>query len=543
MAGPPEWTHAAGGWLARLAERLGLRWRAGAPYEATRRRLLLLNLGVVSAILLVMAVAVYAAESQALQEQVDQALISRSQLDRDVDAQAIVLSETGQGFILPGPDQGPGQQDGPYQPMSPNIFTLVIASDGTLVLDPDDVSQVGLPDLASARAAMTGDHPHPVTVTYGGQAYRVLSVPLGYHGQLVGALQIGESLAFMQQQLSDLALRLLLVGAGMLALTAAASLYLSDRALRPMREAYERQRQFAAAASHELRTPLAFVRSQLELVTRRMQRAGAGGQTSGAPAGGAPAADGALLATSEEDLRDTLNEVDYMTRLVRDLLLMARDQSDHRSIAWEPVDIAELAREAAATIQPAAAARGLRLETRGGGEPLWVDGDRDRLRQLLLILLENATHYTPAGGTIWIETSQARGSLLARRRPLAQVVVGDTGVGIPLESQERIFEAFYRAEGHTSRQASEPTGAQAQVANRGGAGLGLALARWIVTAHEGELALRSAPGEGSVFTVSLPERAGSLVSGDDAPRESEKSETRAAAPIAADSASRPATRA
>jgi signal transduction histidine kinase len=496
MSVTPEsrWTRAALDWFAGLARRLGLRRATDAPYEATRRRLLLLNLGVVSAILIVMAVAVYAAESQALQQQVDQALINRAQLDRDVDAQLIVVTESGQGFVLPGQpggDQSPDQQNERYEPDSPNIFALVIAGNGTLVLDPAGVSSVGLPDLASARQVMAGARGQPVTVTYSGETFRVLNTPLFYHGQLVGALQVGESLAFMNTQLADLALRLVLIGIGMLALTAAASLYLADRALQPMRAAYDRQRQFAAAASHELRTPLAFVRSQLELVTRRLQRA------AGDQAGAEKAEQGALatsLATSEEDLRDTLNEVDYMTRLVRDLLLMARDQSDHRSIAWEPVDVAELAREVAGTIQPAATARDLKLEIPLVTAPLWVDGDRDRLRQLLLILLENATHYTPAGGTVWIESSQTRGPLLARRRPLAQIVIGDTGVGIAPEHQERIFEAFYRAEGHTDG------------GNRGGAGLGLALARWIVSAHEGELTLRSAPGEGSVFTISLPER-------------------------------------
>ena len=502
---PPRWrgwARAASAWLAGLAQRLGSR-PADAPYEATRRRLLLLNLGVVSAILIVMAIAVYAAESQALQQQVDRALINRAQLDRDIDAQAIIASESGQGFILPSPpggDQSPDQQNERYEPDSPNIFALVIASDGTLVLDPAGVSSVGLPDLASARQVMAGARGQAVTVTYSGETFRVLNTPLFYHDQLVGALQVGESLSFMNTQLADLALRLLLIGIGMLALTAAASLYLADRALQPMRAAYERQRQFAAAASHELRTPLAFVRSQLELVTRRLQRV-SGGEKAGSPATSLATS----LATSEEDLRDTLNEVDYMTRLVRDLLLMARDQSDHRSIAWEPVDIAELAREAAGTIQPAAAARKLKLEIPAASAPLWADGDRDRLRQLLLILLENATHYTPAGGTVWIETSQTRGPLLARRRPLVQIVVGDTGVGIAPESQERIFEAFYRAEGHNDG------------GNRGGAGLGLALARWIVSAHEGELTLRSAPGEGSVFTISLPERSERVSEGEPDP--------------------------
>jgi signal transduction histidine kinase len=477
-------------WLINSARRLY--GDSGAPYEATRRRLLLLNLGVVSAILLVMAVSVYAAESQALQQQVDQSLINRSRLDNNIDAQAILAYLQGGGFSLPpGDGVGPDQSDDGSGAYGPNIFTLVIAANGTVVLDPSGVSKVGLPDLASARAAMVSDPdslPPPVTVTYHGQDYRLFSVPLIAQNQVVGALQVGESLAFMQEQLRELAIRLLLVGMGMLALTAAASLYLADRALEPMRLAYERQRQFTAAASHELRTPLAFVRSQLELVMRRLQRASA------AESGGSSTPT-ALLATSEEDLSDTLNEVDYMTRLVRDLLLIARDQTDHRGIAWEPVDIAELARDVAGTIQPAASERSLQLDVRGARDGVWVDGDRDRLRQLLLILLENATHYTPAGGSIWIETRQARGSLLSRRRPLAQVIVGDTGIGIAPETLPRIFEAFYRAEGHTDGGG-----------NRGGAGLGLALARWIVTAHQGEITVSSAPGQGSVFTISLPER-------------------------------------
>lgn len=368
----------------------------------------------------------------------------------------------------------------------------MIAAGGTLVLDPSGVSEIGFPDMADAQPVLLGQRPYPPrTVTYHGQDFRIVTAPVFAHDQqLVGALQVGQSLSPMYQQLRDLALRLLLVGIGMLALTAAASLYLADRALRPMRLAYERQRQFTAAASHELRTPLAFVRSQLELVSRRLQRA-----ASSTPAGsGATASAPDMLATSEEDLRDTLNEVDYMTRLVRDLLLIARDDTDHRSIIWEPVDVVELARDVASTIQPVVNERKLRLDIRGGRDAIWVNGDRDRLRQLLLILLENAARYTPAGGTIWIETNQARGSLLARRRPLVQVVVGDTGAGIPQESQPRIFEAFYRAEGHQNG------------GDHGGAGLGLALARWIVTAHGGEITLRSAPGQGSVFTVALPER-------------------------------------
>lgn len=104
------------GWIASVGRRLGA---SGAPYEATRHRLLALNLGVVSAILLVMAISVYAAESQALQYQVDQNLISRAHLDSDVDAQVIIASENGQGFTLPPTNDQSDQSDNDYVANSP----------------------------------------------------------------------------------------------------------------------------------------------------------------------------------------------------------------------------------------------------------------------------------------------------------------------------------------------------------------------------------------------------------------------------------------
>jgi signal transduction histidine kinase len=205
-----------------------------------------------------------------------------------------------------------------------------------------------------------------------------------------------------------------------------------------------------------------------------------------------------LALEARDDLAETLNEVDYMTRLVRDLLLMARDESDHRSIGWRPVDLATLIRDVVETARPSTQQHSLALENiTTSDEPIWVMGDHDRLRQLLLILLDNATRYTPAGGRVWVEARSGRGPLLGGRRLLAQVIVGDTGVGIAPDQQERIFEAFYRSRGHSA--SVDQAGG-----DHGGAGLGLALARWLVTAHDGDISVRSAPEAGSVFTVSLP---------------------------------------
>lgn len=478
--------------LAALFGRESQGSSAQSPYHATRRRLVIINLAVVSAILLLMATSIYIGETQAIQQQVAQQLRDHAQTGITHGAANIAASaRPGVIVTLPTPQNGEDEisDHDVYEPAGPNIFTIILNTSGNTVTDVSGVKQFGLPDRTAAAPVLSGAQEESlVTAHVKDQEYLLLTRSLyNSKGDLVGALQVGQSLAPMEQQTRVLVLILLLVGGGALALTAGASLYLADRALQPMRLAYDRQRQFAAAASHELRTPLAFVRSQLELVSRHVKRALPG-------ASGSYTEPGALAVSVSEDLDDTLHEVDYMTRLVRDLLLMARDAGDHRSINWRPVNLRRLTHDVADTVRPSAEQHGLTLDTpSSGAEDIWVMGDYDRLRQLLLILLDNATRYTPEGGNVWLETRSGRGSLLGGRRQLAQIIVGDTGVGIAPDQQERIFEAFYRPAGHSAR------------ADHGGAGLGLALARWLVSAHEGEISVRSAPGEGSIFTVSLPQ--------------------------------------
>lgn len=476
--------------LARLRATSGATQRtvAQAPYHATRKRLVLINLAVVSAILLLMATSIYFFESQALQQQVELQLRNRADSELAGSADIIAERQAHPTTVLPADGQEHDSGAEHYEPNSPNIFTIVLDASGATMLDASAVSSYGLPDHSAAAPVFSGKQRESLAhARIEDQEYLLLSKAVYSRGKLVGVLQVGQSLAPMEQQTHGLLLILALVGVGALTLTAGASLYLADRALAPMRLAYERQHQFAVAASHELRTPLAFVRSQLELVSRRLARAQV-------PAHEGAASPVTLTESVREDLDETLNEVDYMTRLVRDLLLMARDEGDHRSITWSPVNLTSLARDVAETAQPSALQKGLTLDDHtANGEPVWTVGDHDRLRQLLLILLDNAIRYTPAGGHVWIKVCNGRGSLFGGRRPLAQIIVGDTGVGIAPDQQERIFEAFYRPKGHSGA-----------TTDHGNAGLGLALARWLVGAHDGDISVRSAPGEGSVFTISLP---------------------------------------
>jgi signal transduction histidine kinase len=455
---------------------------------------------VVSGILTAMAFAVYGWELHASDQQVNDQL---TQWVAHAMPGGGVASADGQPGQVGQPDPRDPLDHDHYEPFSPNVFSVTLDQQGRVIADPANVAALGLPDLAAAAPVLSGKQTSTlVTTGRDDHTFRLYTVPIYQHGAVVGALQAGMSLAPRERQLHDLLAILAAVSAGMLLLTGLASLFLADRALFPMRLAYDRQRQFAAAASHELRTPLALARSQAELVERSLGRALAAG-----------ANEGASVAVGSDDLRrmradvgEITAEVDYMTRLVRDLLLLARDAGDHQGALWESVDLRGLVAETAAKLQLRAIANGLtlRMDTPPEGETgaaVYVRGDGDRLRQLALALLENAIHYTPAGGTITARVGVVHGhGLPGKRQNVAQLVVADTGVGIAPEDMPRIFEPFYRADAARGRMA----GAE----NHSGAGLGLALAQWIVRAHEGEIAARSTPGKGATFTVTLPEEGG-----------------------------------
>lgn len=226
------------------------------------------------------------------------------------------------------------------------------------------------------------------------------------------------------------------------------------------------QRRFVADASHELRTPLTSLRGNVGLL-RRMA-------ASGRPE----------VHQQEGLLADMASETERMARLVADLLLLAQaDAGQH--LVLVPTPVVPIVRDAFRTAR--FLKEGVELRLAPLPNDLWIEGDADRLKQLLLILLDNALKYTDEGGTVTIGAersppSEAAGGGVSLR-------VTDTGRGIPPSEQARIWERFYR---------SDPARAE------GGAGLGLAIARWIAEEHGGEVHLESHEGGGSTFTVWLP---------------------------------------
>jgi signal transduction histidine kinase len=265
-------------------------------------------------------------------------------------------------------------------------------------------------------------------------------------------------------------LLLVLVGGGLVVVLVAVAFgaVYARRALVPIREslaaqrtALRRQREFAADASHELRTPLTVIRASVEHLRRH---------------GDQP------VAEVGDALVDIDDEVLHLTSLVDDLLLLARSDSGAVTLERVPLHLDDVATDAAAALAQPAAASGVRLEV--DPEPTTVVGDPARLRQLVMILLDNAIRHTPSGGRI-------RVAVAATPDGQARIAVRDEGEGITPEHLPHLFERFYRADGARGR-------------SSGGTGLGLAIAQAICRAHGGEISVTSAPGQGATFLVALP---------------------------------------
>jgi signal transduction histidine kinase len=215
----------------------------------------------------------------------------------------------------------------------------------------------------------------------------------------------------------------------------------------------ERQRQFTADAAHEIRTPLSAIRGHLELLL------------SEAP----PEAQPTLVGV--------LEEVERLARLVSRLLLLEKLEERADGTRRERLDLTSLAHGLADHLRVVAAEQGIALEVRGDEAP--VEGDPERLRQVLLNLLDNAFRHTPRGGRVWVEVGRAGDRVRA--------AVRDTGPGIPPERRERVFDRF----------------ASDRSLQKAGIGLGLPIARAIARAHGGEL--RAEPSDaGALLVLDLP---------------------------------------
>jgi two-component system heavy metal sensor histidine kinase CusS len=226
--------------------------------------------------------------------------------------------------------------------------------------------------------------------------------------------------------------------------------------------AVKRLSQFTADASHELRTPMALIRATAELTLRRERSP----------------------ETYREALAHILDETDRTTRLIEDLLLLARADAGLPALSLDRLELTPLVRDVCEQGQILAQERQLEISTEAPEQPVYVDANHPALRRLLLLLVDNAMKYTPAGGHITVSVA------LDWSGPT--VTVSDTGIGIPDSALPHIFERFYRVDESRNREV-------------GGAGLGLSIAQWIAERHHARLEAESVVGRGSAFRVRFPQ--------------------------------------
>ena len=379
-----------------------------------------------------------------------------------------------------------------------NVYIEVIDTSGQLARKSANLQRFSLLlDGVGMRRVQSAHEPVTRDVRTGGAHLRVLTVPLLVNNQLAGYLQVGTLRGQVDNALS--LLLVVLVGGGLGAIVASAVVgrLLATHALRPidaitrtalaisraddldkripqvgpldevgrltatfniMLDRLERlfrgQQRFIADISHELRNPLTTIRGNVDLMRR-------------------------MNCVDLPSLDAIQVESERMTRMVSDLLLLAQADAG-LPIRRERVELDTLMLQVYRQVRPLA--EGIELVI-GAEDQATILGDPDRIKQLLLNLVDNAIKYTPKGGKVTLGLQCVEG--------WAQLSVADTGLGIPVQDLSHIFERFYRVDKARSRAA-------------GGTGLGLSIVEWIVQAHDGKIDVQSEMGKGTTFIVWLP---------------------------------------
>ncbi len=293
------------------------------------------------------------------------------------------------------------------------------------------------------------------------------SHPLIYNGQILGTVFIGKDISFFHELLRGLLVVLLAIAILFFGVAFFISYIMSKRTMVPISEAFTRQREFVADASHELRTPLSVLLSSINAIE----------MTEPFEQNSYPRK---LLSNMKE-------EVKRMSKLVGDLLTIARSGTSTMEIVNKEIfDFHDPAEKVIQSVQALADTKQITIHFNAPNS-LTINGDLEKLKQLLYILLDNAIKYTQNGGAVHVAL-EMRGD---EKESALVIEVKDTGIGISLEDQQRIFDRFYRVDKARTRQL-------------GGHGLGLSIAKWIVDIHGGTIRVTSELNRGSTFTVCIP---------------------------------------
>lgn len=394
----------------------------------------------------------------------------------------------------------PKQQDTDID-MKTHIFARIFDATGKMIYSSPGFNSIVVPAESVTRPLKrmpwygTIHGPNDVEI-------RVYSTMLIDKQQLVGVVQVGQSIRTLQEHMESIFIALLIITPFVLFCSALGCYWLAGRAFRPIHRltriareigakdlhqrvpvpvardevrdlslifnqmigrldsAFTQQRRFVADASHELRTPVAAIRSMTDVALAQ------------------PTSNDDYIAV----LQGVNAESERLGTLISDLLILARADEGQVQFEHDLVRLDLLVTDAVASLEPLAVERKIALSLQTSS-PATVIGDAARLIQVIISLIDNALTYTNIGGRVTLSVATAKSFALLK--------VSDTGIGISQQDKEHIFERFYRADPARSRAA-------------GGSGLGLSIVDWIVRVHGGSVSVESQLGHGSTFTVSLP---------------------------------------
>ena len=282
------------------------------------------------------------------------------------------------------------------------------------------------------------------------------------NGQVRGRLYTFESLDDYYNMAVDGMYFVVLLCLVCIMLAAGGGYYMADKNIKPLEVLFKREHEFAADASHELRTPL----TVLSLGVESLQNDD----------------DSKLSVFAKDVLHDMRHETVYMSGLIEALLSLARGDEESMALKKEKLDLTELASKVCRKMQPLAVKKGLKLQTDFAAQKVCILGDKSKIKQLLIIFIDNAIKYSESGTITAVVEAESMHAVIK---------VMDEGIGISESDAEKIFERFYRVDKARSRAI-------------GGFGLGLSIAKIIVQRHGGTVSVKPRSPHGSIFTVRLP---------------------------------------
>ena len=344
-----------------------------------------------------------------------------------------------------------------YESALVSVFVFPLDQNGNLLFNPNPYTPPTGPDILSFQSAKQNTYDIRTIRLPDGSRVRLLSTLTNDPGAPF-VLQLGRSLTDLDRTLRELFLGILFVGALSMVVVGVGSWWLAGRSLGPAQRAWDLQQTFVSNASHELRTPLTLIRANAEFALRKLKDNPA-----------------------SENLQEVLSEIDYLTDMIQDLLLLSRLDAGHIELEKELIPVSDILDETAKQARLLGNEHDLhvQIEPQAGN----VYGDPARIRQILLILLDNAIKYTKPGGAIYLRAHSLNGK--------AHITVEDTGRGIPREQLGRIFERFYQVPAEDAGKSRSN-------------GLGLSIAKSLVEQHKGEIRAESELGKGTKMTIILP---------------------------------------